>query len=98
MESQKQKATTNFQRVHSSLDETSKPKQASSDHLAPDSLHRSDSSRPLDRADPNPAPVPQQAATVDPIVAWGVQTRDSTQFRFVHGQLQRSEKPQAQAA
>jgi len=32
---------------------------------APDSLHRSDSSRPLDRADANPASVPQQAATVD---------------------------------
>jgi len=32
---------------------------------APDSLHRSDSRRPLDRADANPAPVPQQAATLD---------------------------------
>ncbi len=32
---------------------------------APDSLHWSDSSRPLDRADANPAPVPQQAATLD---------------------------------
>src|ERR1700730_6449771 len=32
---------------------------------APDSLHRSDSSRPLDRADANPAAVPQQAATLD---------------------------------
>jgi len=32
---------------------------------ASDSLHRSDSSRPLDRADANPAPFPQQAATMD---------------------------------
>src|SRR6266567_7467580 len=32
---------------------------------APDSLHRSDSSRPLDRTDANPEPVPQQAATLD---------------------------------
>src|ERR1700682_2843555 len=32
---------------------------------APDSLHRSDSSGEIDRADANPAPVPQQAATLD---------------------------------
>src|SRR5580693_2570649 len=32
---------------------------------APDSLHRSDSRRPLARTDANPAPVPQQAATLD---------------------------------
>ena len=32
---------------------------------APDFLHRSDSSRPFDRADANPAPVSQQAATMD---------------------------------
>ena len=37
---------------------------------APDSLHRSDSSRPFDRADANPAPVPQQAATLDLQWAW----------------------------
>jgi hypothetical protein len=32
---------------------------------APDSLHRSDSGCSVDRADPNPLPVPHQAATVD---------------------------------
>src|SRR5713101_5190248 len=41
------------------------PETQSGETAAPDSLHRSDSSRPLDRADANPAPVPQQAATVD---------------------------------
>ena len=32
---------------------------------APDSLHRSDSGRSVDRADPDPSSVPHQAATVD---------------------------------
>src|SRR6202022_3978480 len=39
---------------------------------APDSLHRSDSSRPLDRADANPAPVPQQSGNYGPTAGWAL--------------------------
>ena len=41
------------------------PETPSNETAAPDSLHRSESSRALDRVDANPAPVPQQATTVD---------------------------------
>jgi hypothetical protein len=69
------------------------PKTESSETPAPDSLHRSDSSGPVDRADANPAPVPgkRQLWTYSGL---GIETHDSAQFRFVSGQLQRSKKPQ----
>ena len=42
-------------------------KHKGSETAAPDSLHRSDWSRPLDRADANSTPVPQQAARRRPL-------------------------------
>jgi hypothetical protein len=41
------------------------PKTQSCETTTSDSLHRSDSSRPLNRADADAAPVPQQTATLD---------------------------------
>src|SRR5712675_2454846 len=41
------------------------PKTCCHEIAAPDSLHRSDPGRSVDRADPDPSSVPQQAATMD---------------------------------
>src|ERR1035437_7487865 len=42
------------------------PETQSCETTTSDSLHRSDSGRPLDRADADAAPVPEQTATLDP--------------------------------
>ena len=56
-------------------------------------MHRTDTGRAFDRADTNPARFrsKRQLWTYSGL---GIATHDSAQYRFVRGQLQRSNKPQ----